>query len=99
MSAYIKLSTQEYPRHMGDIELDPAGMEDYAVVEWQDRPSCTATQRLKEGSPQLVDGKWVMTWQVREATQSEILMASTPKPDEIKRYTWDETTLSWVEVT
>jgi hypothetical protein len=26
MSAYIKLSTGEYPRHIGDIHIDPAGM-------------------------------------------------------------------------
>jgi hypothetical protein len=99
MSAYIKLSTQEYPRYIGDIEIDPAGMEDYALVEWQDRPSCAETQRLQEGAPQFVDGKWVMTWQTREATQSEILRASTPRPNDEKDYYWDETTMAWVEQT
>jgi hypothetical protein len=33
MSSYIKLSTKEFPRRIGDIGIDPAGIADYAIVE------------------------------------------------------------------
>ena len=69
MSAYIKLSTLEYPRHEGDIRVDhpEIGAEfvcpfTYAPVEWVDAPQYDlATQRVSEGAPELVDGKWRMT--------------------------------------
>ena len=32
MSTYIKLSTLEYPRHIGDIAIDPTSEADYALV-------------------------------------------------------------------
>ena len=71
MSAYIKLLTGEYPRHPGDIALDPNS--EYAVVEWVDSPSIDAsTQRCDEGSPINENGIWRMTWVVRDATQEEI---------------------------
>jgi hypothetical protein len=73
MSAYIKLSTSAYPRHIGDIENDSAGMADYAHVEWRDPPEYDdATQRYYETAPVLVDGVWHMVWAVRDATQEEI---------------------------
>lgn len=73
MTAYIKLSTGEYPRHIGDIELDPAGMADYARVEWADPPSIDpATQRCAEGAPVLTENGWKMTWVTRDATPEEL---------------------------
>jgi len=73
MNAYIKLSTNDYPRHIGDIEIDPAGMDDYASVQWVDWPVFNReTQRCVEGSPVQIDGQWCMTWTVRNATQTEI---------------------------
>ena len=73
MSAYIKLSTLAYPRHIGDIEIDPAGMADYAHVEWRDPPEFDkATQRCGETAPVQEDGVWHMVWAVRDATQQEI---------------------------
>ena len=57
MSTYIKLSTNEYPRHAGDIEIDPAGSADYAPVEWIERPTfnvererCYIGQPTREGN-------------------------------------------------
>ena len=77
MTAYIKLSTNEYPRHAGDIALDPAG--DYAAVQWTDMPEFDrATQRCGEGAPVNDDGVWHMTWVVRQATQAEIDEANKP---------------------
>lgn len=79
MNAYIKLSTLEYPRHEGDIALDPAGMADYAQVEWTDRPTFDpAVQRCGEGEPEQIDGIWYMTWRVRNVTEQEIEKANIP---------------------
>jgi hypothetical protein len=73
MSAYIKLSTLEYPRHIGDIEIDPAGITDYANVEWRDAPQFDrSTHRCNEVAPIQEDGVWHMVWVVRVATQQEI---------------------------
>ena len=71
MSVYIKLSTLEYPRHIGDIEVDTD--KNYAHVEWVDMPEFdVTTQRCGEGAPVEVDGIWYITWIVRDATQEEI---------------------------
>lgn len=100
MSAYIKLSTLEYPRHAGDIEIDPSGAADYAAVQWVDQPdSDDATKRCGEGAPEQVDGQWRMTWVIRDATAAEIARANTPMPVDGKRYNWDDETLSWIETT
>lgn len=99
MSAYIKLSTLEYPRHIGDIELDPDGAINYAQVQWVNKPDFDgATKRCDEGLPEQVDGQWRMTWVIRDATASEIAKANTPKPDMFKRYYWSDEQLTWVEV-
>lgn len=77
MTAYIKLSTNEYPRHDGDIALDPTG--EYAAVQWVDAPDFNrATQRCGEGLPEQVNGQWRMTWIVRDATPEEIEIANRP---------------------
>lgn len=77
MTAYIKLSTNEYPRHVGDIALDPEGQ--YALVEWTDPPEFDqVTQRCGEGPPVNDNGTWRMTWVVRQATQDEIDEANKP---------------------
>ena len=79
MSSYIKLSTNEFPRHIGDIEIDPAGMADYAHVEWVDMPAFDPkTQRCVAGAPQQTDGTWYWTWTVRDATPEEIEQANKP---------------------
>lgn len=83
MTAYIKLSTGEYPRHPGDIALDPGS--EYAVVQWVDPPeSDFVTQRCYEGPPVNENGAWRMTWIVRDATPEEIEAASKPF-DPLKR--------------
>jgi hypothetical protein len=80
MSSYIKLSTLEFPLHIGDIELDDAGMNDYAHVEWIDMPEFDRkTQRCFAGPPQQIDGVWYWTWGVRDATPQEIQAAQENK--------------------
>ena len=73
MSAYIKLSNFTYPHHIGDIELDPLGMADYANVQWREQPNFDKkTQRCYEVSPVLENGVWQTVWAVRDMTQQEI---------------------------
>jgi len=73
MSTYIKLSTLEYPRHIGDIEIDPAGMADYAPVEWVDVPSFDGyTQRLGQKVPEQRGGQWFMVWEVTPIPEPEM---------------------------
>ena len=77
MTAYIKLSTLEYPRHIGDIQIDRVGANDYASVEWTDRPEFDRVlQRCSEGAPVQINGVWKMTWVVRNATLDEIEKAN-----------------------
>jgi hypothetical protein len=79
MSSYIKLSTNEFPRHIGDIQIDPAGAADYAHVEWVAMPAFDPkTQRCIAGPPQQIDGNWYWTWTVRDATPEEIQLANKP---------------------
>jgi hypothetical protein len=112
MNTYIKISTLEYPRYEGDIRVEHPEIQEnqthpnfpcpdtYALVEWVDMPTYDpATQIAYETTPVQVNGKWKMTWVIRDATASEIAMANTPKPDEFKRYYWDNETLSWIETT
>ena len=97
MTIYIKISTNEYPRHAGDIALDPTG--DYAAVQWVDKPDYDfVNSRCDEGAPKLIDGQWCMTWVVRDATQSEIAMANTPMPTDNKKYHWNKEQLTWVKI-
>lgn len=73
MSAYIKLSTLEYPRHIGDIEIDPAGMADYAHVEWVDPPMFDSkTQTCTQLPPQRQGDQWFMVWQVSPIPEAEM---------------------------
>ena len=84
MSAYIKLTTLEYPRHEGDIRREhPEISEDqtwpnfpcpstYALVEETPRPVFTNTQTAYEVAPVQVDGVWKQVWEVRDLTADEI---------------------------
>ena len=72
MSTYIKLSTLEYPRHIGDIEIDPAGMADYALVEWVDQPSFNKDrERCFVGQPIQENGVWKTNWVIQPIPDSE----------------------------
>ena len=74
---FINTKTLEYPRHPGDIELDPEGS--YAEVMWVDPPEIdTTTYRFYELPPILENGVWTMAWGIREATPEEISSVNTP---------------------
>ena len=89
MTAYIKLSTLEFPRHEGDIRIEhPEITEDqtgdtfpcpdtYAPVVFVDQPEYDQeTQRCELGTPVNENGEWRMTWVVRAATPEEIESAA-----------------------
>ena len=85
MSAYIKLSTLEYPRYEGDIRLEHPDIlesqtgdgfpcpDTYAPVQFVDAPEFNVdTQIAYELAPVNNDGIWSMAWTVRDLTQEEI---------------------------
>jgi hypothetical protein len=80
MTAYIKLSTGEYPRHEGDIRLDHPDMGNefmcpstYDKVDYIQSPDFNGTlQYCYEAPPVLVDGVWIMEWVVRNKTTAEL---------------------------
>jgi hypothetical protein len=72
MTTYIKLSTSEYPRHIGDIQIDPAGMSDYAEVQWVDKPTINVQrERAYIGAPIQSNGQWLTNWVVTQIPDSE----------------------------
>ena len=72
MTTYIKLSTSEYPRHIGDIQIDSAGMSDYAEVQWVDKPTINAQrERAHVGAPIQSNGQWLTNWVVTQIPDSE----------------------------
>ena len=85
MTAYIKISTKEYPLHEGDIRLDHPEileeqtgdtfpiLEDYAKVQFVEPPVIDkSTQKAYELAPIYENNKWIMVWDVRDKTQEEI---------------------------
>ena len=72
MSAYIKLSTLEYPRYIGDIEIDPVGMSDYAPVQQVEPPAIDFNrQRFDMAQPTQQNGIWLMNWVVTQIPDAE----------------------------
>ena len=84
MTAYIKLSTNEYPRHEGDIRLEHPEIlesqtgdnfpcpETYAKVQWVDCPVINMdAQMYYELPPVQINGVWTMVWGVRDLTDAE----------------------------
>ena len=80
MSAYIKLSTHEYPRHQGDIRLEHPNIgeefvcpETYAHVEYVETPDHNyETQTAYQLPPAQTNGVWNMVWAVRDLTAEEL---------------------------
>jgi hypothetical protein len=86
MSAYIKLTTMEYPRHEGDIRLEHPEITEnqtgdtfpipqtYALVNWVDPPIYNPeTQIVWETTPINANGSWQMVWEIRDLTADEII--------------------------
>jgi len=69
MSLYINTETGEYPRHIGDVELNPD--LPWATVEPTTPPELSPLQILKELPPELVDGIYYQRWDILTFTQAE----------------------------
>jgi len=94
MTAYIKLSTLEYPRHEGDIRAEyPEITEDqtwpnfpcpdtYAWVMPTEMPAYDKnTQAPISLAPAQINGVWTHVWGVRQLSQEEIdALAQVPQP-------------------
>ena len=79
MTAYIKLSTLEYPRHEGDIRREHPNIapqqtgdsfpcpDTYALVHESPRPFADfALQQVAvEVAPKQIDGIWTQQWEVQ----------------------------------
>ena len=104
MTAFIKISTGQYPLHEGDIremhteiredqtgETFPA-LLDFAVVERVSNPEIDSLlQKFYEGKPECVDGVWRMTWVIVDRPEEEIakiLAEREVQKDEFAR--WEE---------
>jgi hypothetical protein len=73
MTTYIKLSTGEFPRHIGDIEIDPSGISDYAIVTSVEPPEIDINlQKCFSGPPQQINGIWYQTWIVQDLTPEDL---------------------------
>ncbi len=71
MTTYIKLSTLEYPRHPGDVEIDPIGLSDFAEVNWVEPPQIDSErQTLEVGPPTNNSGVWTTNWVVSAISDS-----------------------------
>ena len=61
MSLYINTATGEYPRHPGDVALDPTAP--WATVTETERPDLADDGMIwAEDIPVLVDGEYRQTW-------------------------------------
>lgn len=95
MTAYIKLSTLEYPRHEGDIRNEhPEINEDqtwpdfpcpdtYALVEWVEPPAAdwSAKEVAEQLPPEQVGGTWKVQWRVKVLSDEEYEKALAMKQE------------------
>ena len=97
MSAYINKETGEYPRYEGDIRLVHPEIGEtfvcppcFELVEEMEPPVYDeAKQTIIENQPELVDGKYVRFWSVRDFTQEELdIMAARPN-ENLRVYGYD----------
>ena len=75
----------EYPRHIGDVQLAKPGFKDgdalptgWVKVEESDRPTAGVDKVTVEGTPAEVDGVMTQTWTVRDLTQAELDRRDAP---------------------
>ncbi len=94
-SAFIKLSTGEYPKYEGDIRREHPEIPEtatwpnfpcpstYAVVHWESSPEHNfETHTAYELPPKNVDGVWRVQWAVRPFTEQELADMQTQRQQE-----------------
>ena len=79
MSAYIDLTTNDYPLYIGDIELLGGLSERFASVQETPQPETSNEIISYEGKPEFIDGIWKRTWITRALTAEEILQYEEDK--------------------
>lgn len=93
MSSYIKLSTLEYPLYEGDIRLEHTDItEDQTGENFPCPPTYAKVQYVEpykvneethvcyETAPESRDGKWYMTWGIRELRIDEKIRRAKNTP-------------------
>ena len=75
----------EYPRHIGDVQLVKAGFKDgdtlptgWVKVEESERPTAGTNQVTVEGFPETIDDVVTQSWTVRDLTQEELDRRNAP---------------------
>ena len=78
-------SENEYPRHIGDVQLAKSGFKDgdalptgWTKVEESERPTAGTDQVTVEGTPEEIDGVVTQSWIVRDLTQAELDRRDAP---------------------
>jgi len=75
----------EYPRHIGDVQLDKAGYKEgdplptgWTKVAESERPTAGTDQVTVEDFPETIDGVVTQSWIVRDLTQAELDRRDAP---------------------
>ena len=78
-------SENEYPRHIGDVQLAKPRFKDgdalptgWTAVEESERPTAGTDQVTVESLPEIVNGVMTQTWVVRDLTQEELDRRDAP---------------------
>jgi len=78
-------SENEYPRHIGDVQLAKPSFKDgdtlptgWTKVEESERPTAGTDKVTVEGTPEDVDGVMTQTWIVRDLTKEELDRRNAP---------------------
>ena len=78
-------SDNEYPRHIGDVQLAKPSFKDgdvlptgWVKVEESERPTAGADKVTVEGNPEEVNGVMTQSWIVRDLTQAELDRRDAP---------------------
>lgn len=88
MIAYIKVATQEYPLHQGDIILEHPELENnfvlpegYAPVRIATPPAYDKSVSVLESQPPVLqNGEWIANWSVRMLTPEELQLREQLPP-------------------
>jgi hypothetical protein len=78
-------SENEYPRHIGDVQLAKSGFKDgdtlptgWTKVEESERPMAGTDKVSVEGFPEEIGGVMTQSWTVRDLSQAEIDRRDAP---------------------
>jgi hypothetical protein len=82
MSVFIKIGTNEFPRYIGDVQLEHPDYTEHDVLPegWAKvvetvPPHVEENQYATMDTPVFVDGEYVMQWKVVILTDDEVLQA------------------------